>query len=136
MEIADIFVVNKADRDGADRMATELRMLLHMHAKTDWWDIPVLTTQAHRNVGIAELSDAIATHRQTLQRTGNLTARRRDNRRKELLELLQQRLLAQLQARMEREGELHRLVARVQETEIDPYTAAQQILDAQPVTWG
>jgi LAO/AO transport system kinase len=136
MEIADIFVVNKADRDGANRMATELRMLLHMHAKTDWWDIPVLLTQAHKNVGISELYDAITTHRHTLERTGNLTARRRDNRRKEVLELLQQRLLAQLQARMEREDELQRLVTRVQDTEIDPYTAVQQILDAQPAAWG
>jgi LAO/AO transport system kinase len=136
MEIADIFLVNKADRDGANRMATELRMLLHMHAKTDWWDIPVLLTQAHKNVGITELYDTIATHRHTLERTSNLTARRRDNRRKEVLELLQQRLLAQLQARMEREDELQRLVTRVQDTEIDPYTAVQQILDAQPAAWG
>lgn len=136
MEIADIFVVNKADRDGADRMATELRMLLHIHSKTDWWDIPVLTTQAHRNLGIEELYATIATHRRTLEDTNNLTAHRREHRRIELLELLQQRLLARLNARMERENELQDLVTRVQEAEIDPYTAAQQILDAKLASWG
>src|SRR5919197_1959015 len=64
MEIADLFVVNKADRDGADRMLRELRMLVHMHPRSDWWDIPVLSTQAHKNVGIAELHATIEQHRQ------------------------------------------------------------------------
>src|SRR5262245_3151952 len=84
MEIADLFVINKADRDGADRMLRELRMLVHMHPRHDWWDIPVLATQAHKNIGIVELYDTIAQHRQTVDETGLLLLPRRQHRRQEL----------------------------------------------------
>ncbi len=128
MEIADIVAVNKADRDGADRMLMELRMLAHMNAETDGWEIPVLATQAHVNVGVVELYDAIQQHRTRLQETGQLTERRRANRRRELLELLQHRLLASVLERMDHDSALHALVDQVQDAAVDPYTAAQQIL--------
>jgi LAO/AO transport system kinase len=128
MEIADIFVVNKADRDGAERMQTELRMLMHMHPKCDWWEVPVLATRADKNIGIAELYTAIETHRHTLESAGQLLARRRTQRRRELLALLQQRLLQGLLQQLEHEEALRKLVEQVQEATIDPYTAAQQIL--------
>jgi LAO/AO transport system kinase len=128
MEIADIFVVNKADRDGADRMLGELQMLTHMHPTCDWWEVPVLATQAHRNIGIVELYEAIARHRQMLKTTGQLAVRRREQRRTELLELLQRRLLEALLAQLEHEEGLLELVEQVQEAAVDPYTAVQQIL--------
>jgi LAO/AO transport system kinase len=135
MEIADIFVVNKADREGADRMQTELQMLIHMHPKFDWWDVPVLTTQAHKNIGITELYGAIETHRQTLEETGHLARRRREHRRKELLELLQHHLLQALLAQLEQGKDLQELVDQVQEAIIDPYTAAQRILKERIGLW-
>jgi LAO/AO transport system kinase len=135
MEIADIFVVNKADREGAERLQTELRLLLHMHPQCDWWAVPVLATQAHRNVGITELYEAIATHRRTLQETGQFAARRRAHRRQELLGLLQHRLLQALLARLEQEDALQSLVEQVQEATIDPYTAVQQILEGRISIW-
>lgn len=130
MEIADVFVVNKADRDGADRMLAELRMLVHMHPRHDWWEVPVLATQAHQNVGIEALWEAINQHYQRLQETGHLLQRRAEQRRQELLELLQHRLLRQLLVELEQEAGLQELVANVQAALIDPYTAAQRILDA------
>jgi LAO/AO transport system kinase len=130
MEIADIFVINKADRDGAERMLTELRLLMHLHPKYDWWEVPVLATQAHKGIGIVELSEAIATHRRTLEAAGQLLVRRRAHRRKELLELLQHRLLQDLLAQLEQNDTLQELVEQVQEAIIDPYTAAQRILAA------
>src|SRR5881409_1020493 len=72
MEIADLFVINKADRDGAERILRELRMLVHMQPRCDWWEIPVLATRAHINVGIPELYETIVQHRQTLSTTGQL----------------------------------------------------------------
>jgi LAO/AO transport system kinase len=128
MEIADVFVVNKADRDGADRMLTELRMLMHMHPRNDWWDVPVLATQAHQNVGIEALWEAICQHYQRLQETGYLLQRRAEQRRQELLELLQQRLLQRLLAELEQEERLQKLMSDVQASLIDPYTAVQRIL--------
>jgi len=135
MEIADIFVVNKADRDGADRMLTELRMLTHMHPKYDWWEVPVLATQAPQNIGIAELYEAMAQHRRRLEETGQLAIRRRVRRRTEFLELLQHRLLDALLAQLEHEEGLQELVEQVQEATIDPYTAVQQIL-AEGISYG
>jgi LAO/AO transport system kinase len=129
MEIADIFVVNKADRDGADRMLAELRMLTHMHPRHDWWEVPVLATQAHQNVGIEALWEALSQHHQRLQETGHLSQRRAEQRRHELLELLQHRLLQRLLVELEQEAGLQELVSNVQASLIDPYTAAQRILE-------
>ena len=133
MEIADLFVINKADRDGADRMLRELRMLVHMHPRYDWWDIPVLATQAHKNVGIVELYVTIAQHRQTLADTGQLMVRRRQHRRQELLGLLQERLMVMLVAQLEHHEELLTLNEHVQEGLIDPYTAVEQILGGKDI---
>jgi LAO/AO transport system kinase len=130
MEIADLFVVNKADRDGADRMLMDLRMLVHMHAEPDGWEIPVLATQAHANVGITDLYEAIQHHHTRLRETGQLTERRRAHRRRELLELLQYRLLNSILERMDHDTALNALVDQVQDATLDPYTAAQQILSS------
>jgi LAO/AO transport system kinase len=129
MEIADVFVVNKADRDGADRMLAELRMLAHIHPRHEWWEAPVLATQAHQNVGIVELYDAISQHRQRLEETGYLSQRRSEQRRKELLELLQHHLLQRLMVELDHDEGLQKLLSKVQESVVDPYTAAQNILD-------
>ncbi|ETW96551.1 MAG: hypothetical protein ETSY1_26195 [Candidatus Entotheonella factor] len=128
MEIADLFVVNKADRDGADRMLMDLRMLVHMNTEADGWEIPVLATQAHVNVGMTELYEAIEQHHTRLRETGQLAERRRAHRRRELLELLQHRLLTSILERMDHDPDLHTLVEQVQDAALDPYTAAQQIL--------
>jgi LAO/AO transport system kinase len=128
MEIADVFVVNKADRNGADRMLMDLRMLVHMNAETDGWEIPVLATQAHVNAGITELYEAIQQHHAHLRETGQFTERRRAHRRRELLELLRHRLLTSILERMDHDSALNALVQQVQDATLDPYTAAQQIL--------
>ncbi len=128
MEIADLFVINKADRDGAERLQRDLQMMLHVRHASDGWCPPVLSTQAHQDLGIVELYEAITTHRRKLSETGQLTTRRRQNRRQELLDLLQQQLLAALTAQFEN-GETHSgLLAQVEEGTVDPYTAVQQML--------
>lgn len=130
MEIADLFVVNKADRDGADRMITELRMLVHMNATADGWAVPVLSTQAHTNVGIEALYESLTHHRQMLEDTGQLLHRRREHRRRNLLELCQHRLITSLVEQLTKDNRLLSLVDQVQDATLDPYTAAQQIIEA------
>ena len=128
MEIADLFVINKADRDGAERLQRDLQMMLHVRHASDGWCPPVLVTQAHQDIGIVELYEAIAAHRLKLSETGQLAARRQQNRRRELLDLLQQQLMATLTAQFE-DGEAHSgLLEQVEEGAVDPYTAAQQML--------
>jgi LAO/AO transport system kinase len=110
-------------------------MLAHMNAGEKAWEIPVLATQAHANVGTVELYEAIEQHRQLLQDSGQLDQRRRENRRRELLELLQQRILASLRERLDKDESLLALVDQVQDASLDPYTAAQHILQGRSTPW-
>ena len=133
MEIADIFAINKSDRDGAERMLHDLRMLVHMHPPCTWWDPPVLTTQAHKNLGIPELYAAISQHRQTLIETDQLRMRRRQHRHTELVALLQEHLMALLTAQLDRHAVLLALKEQVQEGILDPYTAVERIIARQDI---
>src|SRR5262247_1323524 len=88
MEVADIFVVNKADRDGAHALMAEIRFNVHLHATTGQpnergvsWEAPVLATEATRDVGIDPLMTEIKRHRSTLATAGALDKRRRARRR-------------------------------------------------------
>ena len=135
MEIADLFVINKADRDGAERLQRDLQMMLHVRHASDGWCPPVLSTQAHQDIGIIELYEAIATHRHKLAETGQLAARRRQNRRQELLDLLQQQLMAALTAQFEGDETHSELLEQVEEGTVDSYTAVQQMLVESGSLW-
>ena len=100
----------------------------HNDPRYTWWETPVLATQAHTNVGIAELYETIVQHRQTLSETGQLIVRRRQHRRQELLSLLQQHLMDTLMAQLDQHETLLKLNDQVQEGLVDPYTAVEQIL--------
>src|SRR5215831_17240367 len=90
MEVADVFVVNKADREGAHALMAEIRFSVHLHYTTRGpnqevdWEVPVLATEGANDVGIGELLDAILRHRAALERDGALQARRGARRRAEL----------------------------------------------------
>ena len=97
LEIADVFVVNKADRPGAKRMANDLETTVHLGSRDmDWWTIPVLQTEGIRNKGITELLDAVERHYGTLRDSGRLESRRAAQRRSEFHAALRERLLDRL----------------------------------------
>ena len=135
MEIADLFVINKADRDGAERLQRDLQMMLHVRHASDGWCPPVLSTQAHQDIGIVELYETIADHRRKLSETSQLAARRRQNRRQELLDLLQQQLMATLTTQFENGEARASLLEQVEEGAVDPYTAAQRMLVGSSGLW-
>lgn len=128
LEIADIFVVNKADRPGADQTAAELRMLLSLdeHRGEHAWRVPILKTNAHTGEGVPALADKLAEHLASLRETGLLAARDSQQVRSELLALLHQALLARVEATISPE-EWERLVAEVVARRGDPYTAAEEL---------
>lgn len=127
-EIADIFVVNKADRPGADNLITELGMMIHLRSEESWWQVPVMATEAINNVGIEELYGQIAKHRQTLEETSKLTQRRQEQRRREFMETVERRVSDELFRLIEHDEELGRHMAMVEAGEIDPYSAADEVL--------
>jgi LAO/AO transport system kinase len=127
MEIADIFVVNKADREGADRLvgAVESNLALHMYARSEWRP-PVLKTVATTGAGVAELVDAIAAFRAHAE--GAQAARRKTRSEYRLRELVSKRFMDHLEQVVLAPGELGALVERIAAREVDPYTAANDLL--------
>ena len=128
LEIADIFVVNKADRPGADQTAAELRMLMSLdeRRKEHVWRVPIVKTSASTGEGIAELADKLDEHLASLRETGQLAARHGHQARSEMLALLHQALLEKLEATLTPE-DWDQLVDEVVERHLDPYTAAEEI---------
>jgi len=127
-EIADIFAVNKADRPGADSLVTELEMMVRLRAEEAWWQVPVVTTEAINDVGIEELYGQIEKHRQALEESGRLLQRRQEQRRREFLEIVESRLSDELLNLVEHDEELGRYMEMVEAGEVDPYSAADKIL--------
>jgi len=127
LEIADLLVVNKADRDGADRTVADLSMMLDLRA-ADAKTVRILKTVAVKEEGIADLVEAASLHQQELdlEQEGRRRAlERAETRLKDLLRTLAlDRALAQVEAR----GGLSSLVNRIALRQVDPYTAAEQIL--------
>src|SRR5581483_7967606 len=125
LEIADIFVVNKADRPGADQTAAELRMLLSLdeQRRERVWRVPIVKTSAATGEGIADLADKLRAHRTFLEESGQLASRGARQARSEMLALLHQALLARIEATVGPQ-EWDQLVADVVERRADPYTVA------------
>jgi LAO/AO transport system kinase len=135
LEIGDIFVVNKADRDGAESTLRELRHMITLGSGPrsgtvdDPWSPPVLRTVAARAEGITEVVDAIEAHRLWLDRTGALVSRRRARAATEIEAIA----FASLRARigdLRGDTRLDALAARVVSGEVDPYSAADTLVAA------
>ena len=126
MEIGDLIVVNKADRDGAERLVNEIASMLELAQTRDDWRPEVLQTVASRGEGLAELLDALDRHRAHHAATGILEARRRRTLKLRLLGEARQELLN----RMESDGGpgLEELLDRVTRRELTPHDAAREIL--------
>jgi LAO/AO transport system kinase len=127
MEIADIFVVNKADREGADQLvaAVEANLALQTYGN-DAWRPPILKTVATSGRGVPELVDAIWRFREHSSRTE--AARRRTRSEYRLRELVSHRFMDHLEREVLAPGELASVVDRIAARELDPYTAANELL--------
>jgi LAO/AO transport system kinase len=135
LEAADILVVNKADREGAPRLVTELKYMVHLHregqqASRDLdWEVPILTTEAVHDVGVAELLGTIGRHRAALEASGALERRRQARRARELRTLILAELRQEVDRALADGGALERMLADVEAGRIDPYTAIRSIAD-------
>ena len=126
MEIADIFVVNKSDREGADRTAASIEAMLSLHAFADGeWRPPIMKTEATTGRGVPELVAMIDTFR--AHTAGTQQTRRRARAEWRLRELLGQRFLTHVETRVLGAGEFDRTLTRIAERETDPYSAVDEI---------
>jgi LAO/AO transport system kinase len=128
MEIADIFVVNKADRDGADRTVASIEMMLSLQTfAAGEWRPPIVKTEATTGKGVPELMAALErfrTHTAAAQRT-----RRRARAEYRMRELLSQRFVEHVEQHVLSPGELDRTLDRIAAREVDPYSAVDRILE-------
>jgi len=128
LEVADVFVVNKADRDGAQVVARDLRQMLHL-GEARPWQVPVVLTVAERGDGVDQLVEAIAAHRAQLESSGELERRRQRRAAREIEEIA----LADLRAELGTLGHgeaLDTLAEQVAAGKLGPYSAADQLLSA------
>ena len=127
IEIADVLVVNKADRPGADVLVSQLRALLSL-APSEGREVPILSTVATTGDGVPELVDAIDEHRAWLDSSGELAEHRRQEARHQVLSVAQRMLLERIRATTSEET-LGELVTRVADRSLDPKSAAEELIE-------
>jgi len=130
LEVADLFAVNKSDREGADRTVRDLRSMLelsHAIGKEAGHEIAIVKCVASRNEGVAEVWSAIEAHYQFLKSGPGLVQRETQRAKNELVEVLRDRLLNVALQKLAQEGaHLDDLALRIARREIDPYSVADE----------
>jgi len=128
MEIGDVFVINKADRDGVYATEKELESLLSLASRDDGWDPPIVKTIATENSGMPELADAITRFSESQRGSEMSGTRRRAIARWRIVELLRERLLADAIGSQTSSAALERLADEVATRRRDPYSAVDEII--------
>jgi LAO/AO transport system kinase len=127
MEIADIFVINKSDRDGAERVEREIRAMQSLSIRTDRWTPPVVKTVASEGKGIEELATAIASYEEYLQKENLALKRSVQNWRERLVEMLRDAMLEKARAELS-DGRVESYATQVAEHKRDPYSLVEEIV--------
>jgi LAO/AO transport system kinase len=129
LEIGDIFVVNKADREGADRTARELSAMLDMrHALEGSWSPKVMKTEAQRGTGVDELTCEILAHRDFFLSSGAINDFLHDRNQRHFMGILRDTLFKKALRFMAKDGYLERVVAGMSDHRIDPFSAVEEIV--------
>ena len=129
MEIPDVIVVNKADHPLTDTMVREVKGVLALGPQ-EGWEVPIVRTEAVRGEGVEELLEKLAEHRAHIEAEGALSDRRRRNLMNEVLAIAAFRMRRELEAAVREDPEVQELLDRVVSRELDPASAAVQILTA------
>jgi len=131
LEVGDIFVVNKADREGADRTINDIRLMIEMDEKRyeDGWKPPIITAQAVFDKGIQEILEQIENHRRFLQASPERTfTLQREKAKNDLIEMVKDRIINEILADIVNSGEFEEALASILEKRLDPYTACDTII--------
>ena len=126
MEIADIFVINKSDREGAERVEREIRALQSLAMRRDGWTPPIVKTVASEGKGVQELAAAIAEYESYLQKGDRAFQKSVENWQERLVEMLRDAMLEKARAQFG-DGNIAKLAADIAEHKRDPYTLVEEI---------
>jgi LAO/AO transport system kinase len=127
LEIADVMVVNKGDRDGAERLLTELKFVFELREQKMGWHCPILKTVATKDEGITDLVSAVDEHSRFLDNSGDLEKKRKERLLLRIHELIEQKIRSHVRERVISEDELKKLVDRIYKRQLDPYRVASDI---------
>jgi LAO/AO transport system kinase len=128
MEIADIFVINKSDREGAERVEREIRAMQSLATRPDRWSPPIVKTVATEGTGVPELVAAISEHEDYLRRENLALKKKIGNWRERLVEMLRESLLERVLTEQLNEGQVAAYAAEVAEGKRDPYSLVEGIV--------
>jgi LAO/AO transport system kinase len=126
MEIADIFVINKSDREGAERVEREIRALQSLAVRNDGWTPPIVKTVASEGKGVEELGAAVVEYENYLQKENRALKKSVENWQERLVEMLRDAMLEKARAQLGN-GSMARLAAEVAEHKRDPYSLIEEI---------
>ena len=130
LEIADIFVINKADRDGADKALREIETMVSMTSFNEGeWKPPVLSAVAATDTGTVELLEAVDRHQEYIYQEGNLSRYRREKARVELVEILKTRLIEKAVSDLDAHGLLEPLLTDMAKKRKDPYSISEKVVN-------
>jgi len=129
LEIADIFVINKCEQEGTDRLEQELSFMLQTgDNRSDDWKIPIYRTEAIKRVGINKLILGIHRHQEMLDRKGLRQQREKERVKIEFLEILRSSLMNKLLQKLSQNWNLDRMIETIAKRERDPYTVVEEII--------
>ena len=129
IEIGDLFVINKCEREGADKMERDLRMVLEMGRKReDNWDPLIFKTEAILGKGIFELVYGIYRHRQSLEQGKGLEKKLRERAKTTFLDILESEVMTRFIEKMEKEGQWETTIEDLMNRRTDPYSVAERIM--------
>lgn len=128
LEIGDVFAINKADHDGADKLVREINMMLDLDGVMKDWRPPIQKVIANQNQGVEEIIDCIDKHHAYIAGNGQLVARRTRRIRDEMLDILSSSIGRRLQEKIVENGRLESAVAEIKAHQTDPYTVIGNIM--------
>jgi LAO/AO transport system kinase len=129
MEIGDIFVVNKADREGADRLTAELSLMLDLSPAKSAWRPPILKTVGTLGEGISELAEKILAHRKFLEEGEGLIKKRNTRAREEIINLIEKEISKYIHKMLKYDVAFDEVIEKVVAREKDPYSYAQTVTE-------
>jgi len=129
IEIGDIFVINKCDRDGTDKTERELRMVLEMGKKReDGWEPSIFRTEAILGKGVVEVVFGMVRHKQALMQTRVMEQKLRERAKVTFLQVLQSEVMSRFIQKIETEGQWDKITGDLVEKRTDPYSLAQRLM--------
>jgi LAO/AO transport system kinase len=129
IEIADIFVINKCDRDGADKVERDLRLVLEMgRRREESWEPLIFKTEAISGKGIFELVYGIVRHKQALEQNKLLERKLKERTKTTFLEILESEVMTHFVEKLEKEGDWGKIIDDLMNRRTDPYSLAQRIM--------